>query len=100
MGLDLLMNCVAVNFVLDIDSEWVSSAQQGKAKGFGEDVFKKWRNTCEDNKAEITESIRQFTSLRRSAPGMVAKLCSCGDKIIMVCAYLLAFGWTVCPSNL
>jgi len=97
--LDLLMNCVAINFVLDIDSEWMGDKQQAKAKISSEWLFKQWRDTCINDGAEIKRSMKHFSSLRASAPSTVATMGWLGDTVVWVSAYILVFAWTFCPPS-
>jgi len=47
--LDLLMNCVAINFVLDIDTEWMNGSRQKRSKEAARLLFKRWRDACDDD---------------------------------------------------
>jgi hypothetical protein len=97
--LDLLMNCVAINFVLDIDSEWMSDAQQQRAATGAKYVFKTWRDVCIENGADVKENMKRWKGVRAAAPGMVDGIMAGGKWIILVAAYFLVVLWTFCPSE-
>jgi len=98
--LDLLMNCVAVNFVLDIDTEWMDSGKQAKSKASATYLFKYWRDECSSNEAGVRESIKNHRSLRRSAPTIVKTIHKTFETAIWVSAYVFGLVWTFCPPSL
>jgi hypothetical protein len=98
--LDLLMNCVAINFVLDIDSEWMDAGKQDKSQKSAEFLFKTFRDACKDDEQGVRKGIMEFKTLRRSAPGLLRGMANLGEKVVWIGAYMLAIGWTFCPSNL
>lgn len=97
--LDLLMNCVAVNFVLDIDSEWMDSGKQDMSVKAASFLFREWRDMCTKNEAEVKNNMACFRSLRRAAPKLVDRLAFVGYTMIWVSAYVMVFGWTFCPKE-
>lgn len=97
--LDLLMNCVAVNFVLDIDSEWMGDNLLKKAKQGSIFLYKEWRDVCAENATEVKNSLRNLRAIRSSAPRVVKNVCKAGDCAIIVAAYVLVFAWTFCPPS-
>lgn len=97
--LDLMMNCVAVNFVLDIDSQWISEGQQLRSKTLAKNLFKRYRDVCVNNKAEVIEGLEKNKRARRQAPGRWRRMINAADRIITVFVYFLVFGWTFCPSE-
>jgi len=98
--LDLLMNCVAINFVLDIDSEWMDDSKQAKSKAAATYLFKYWRDDCRTNEASIRESIQGFRGLRRAAPKIINGIHKTLETAIWIGAYFLVFAWTFCPPSL
>jgi len=97
--LDLLMNCVAVNFVLDIDTEWMDDCKQTKSDVAATFLFKTWRDECINNEADVRETMEMNKSLRSCAPKIFWGLHKAFETIIWVGAYILVFGWTFCPAS-
>lgn len=97
--LDLLMNCVAINFVLDIDTEWMNDTRQAKSQASAQWWYKQNRDAHIENGAEIKQSMKHFQSLRKAAPSIVNNISKAGDWLIVFSAYLLVFGWTFCPAK-
>lgn len=97
--LDLLMNCVAINFVLDIDSEWMGDEQQKRAKTGAKYVFRSWRDVCIENGVDVKESVKRLQGLRSAAPGICDALMLAGRTFIWILAYVLIIGWTFCPGE-
>jgi len=99
--LDLLMNCVAINFVLDIDTEWMTDKQQGKCQNAAKFLFKRWRDACvqEDTVDIVKEGIRKNHWLRRHAPDIMKAVMHIGDWVVTILTYVLVTGWTFCPGK-
>jgi len=97
--LDLLMNCVAINFVLDIDTEWMDDGKQAKSKVAATYLFKTWRDECVDNEADCRRTMGKLQGLRSIAPALVWGLHKAFETLIWVSAYCLVFGWTFCPAS-
>jgi len=99
--LDLLMNCVAVNFVLDIDAEWMGDRQQQKCQTAAKYLFKRWRDACVncDTSDIVKASIVKNHGLRRRAPNLVYCIMHLGDWFVTLMTYLLVVGWTFCPAQ-
>lgn len=92
--LDLLMNCVAVNFVLDVDAEWMGDKQQGKSADSAVCLFKYWRDD------ELGDrNITDFPFLRRNAVKYLDVMQFLGNTLIKVLAYSLVISWTFCPAS-
>jgi len=97
--LDLLMNCVAVNFVLDIDAEWMSDKQQEKSQNAAKFLFKRWRDACIDQPDVVKAGMQKNRSLRRQAPMLMKNVYKLGDFLVTVLVYLFVVGWTFCPPG-
>lgn len=99
--LDLLMNCVAVNFVLDIDAEWMGDTQQTKCQAAATFLFKRWRDACVDvdTSEKVREGIKKNQMLRRIAPKLVKFIMHFGDWFVTLLTYTLVVGWTFCPAQ-
>lgn len=97
--LDLLMNCVAINFVLDIDSEWMDDVKQDKAKESAKFLFKRWRDGVLENEEEVKTCMRSEKVLRKNAPKLVNGIIWMGDTGVAVLAYFFVIGWTFCPPQ-
>jgi hypothetical protein len=100
--LDLLMNCVAINFVLDVDSEWVDDSAKDKGKESAKWLFKHWRDRCIEEEEVVKTSQQRFQGLRKNIESLVTGrvgICNAGDFVILVSTYVLVFGWTFCPPQ-
>lgn len=97
--LDLLMNCVAINFVLDIDSEWMDSGKQVKSTDSSVVVYKYWRDICEDYEAEVKSNMNYNHDWRRRAPVVLDNVREGTCNFVWVFAYCLVSCWTICPAG-
>merc|ERR1712054_287777 len=86
--LDLLMNCVAINFVLDVDAEWVTDKQQAMAQESAKFLFKRWRDACIDQEPVVREGIKTNNAIRGEAPGFVRGVMKSGDWLVTILTYL------------
>lgn len=97
--LDLLMNCVAVNFVLDIDAEWMGDRQQRKSQEAAKFLYKRWRDACVDCPDCVREGLQRNQGLRRKAPAIFRCIMGFGDVLITLLTYMMVLGWTFCPAQ-
>jgi len=97
--LDLLMNCVAINFVLDIDSEWMDDKKQGRSVTAARFIFKQWRDECTDNPDATRKGLESNQALRRAAPGVLKCVMKGGDLLVAFLTYTLVLCWTFCPPE-
>lgn len=97
--LDLLMNCVAVNFVLDIDTEWMDDSKQEKSVAAATWYFKQMRDVCKDNEAEVRRSMGSNKGARAMAPKIMYWVHRGLESFICVSAYVLVVVWTFCPAS-
>jgi len=97
--LDLLMNCVAINFVLDIDSEWMDGSKQDKSNQSATVVYKYWRDICVDYEDEVKMCMADKNDWRKRAPVLLDTVREFTCNFILVFAYFLVFGWTCCPPG-
>jgi len=97
--LDLLMNCVAVNFVLDIDTEWMDDSKQAKSVLAATWYFKSMRDVCKDDMAEISSARQSNKSARNILPTVEYAIHKGAETFIWVSAYVLVVGWTFCPGS-
>lgn len=96
--LDLLMNCVAINFVLDIDSEWMNGSRQKRSREAARLLFKRWRDACGDE-LEVKKSIRNHKWSRRNVGAAGKLMCKYGNNLVVVLGYAIVVGWTFCPAK-
>jgi hypothetical protein len=97
--LDLLMNCVALNFVFDIDVEWMTDRMSADSKESAATLFKSWRDVCTYYEADVREQLTENERWRHSAPHLVKGLCRLIDTTIWALTYVLVIGWTFCPAE-
>lgn len=97
--LDLLMNCVAINFVLDIDIEWMNESQQAKSQSSAQVIWKAWRDVAVEYEGEIKQKMTQNQAFRRSLPATIEAFTSIYSTCIWVGTYILIFGWFFCPPS-
>jgi len=99
--LDLLMNCVAVNFVLDIDAEWMNDRRQGKSQVAATFLYKRWRDACvdPDTAPMVHEGVKKMPFLRRNASKIIETEIWVLDWVVTVGTYVCVVGWTFCPAK-
>jgi len=101
-SLDLVMNCVAINFVLGIDSEWMNPGKTEKARASAKVIFTLYRDMCHKcgDEDEVREGMKSYRFIRGKAPQLVEAAQWIPSTIIWVTAYFLAVGWTFCPPHM
>merc|ERR1740117_2686445 len=97
--LDLLMNCVAVNFVLDIDTEWMDDSKQAKSVVAATWYFKQMRDVLKDNEAEVRSAMQTNKGARNMAPKLDFWISHGLETFIVASAYVLVVVWTFCPGS-
>jgi hypothetical protein len=95
--MDLVLNCVALNFPLGIDDEWMDDTSRRKATKAAQWLFKDWRDSA-DNKTElITKRLKtesKFT--RRVAEQWVINYTNIVTSVISLTGYVVSFFFLGC----
>lgn len=63
--MDIVMNCVALNFLLGVDNEWVTDVNKTKGKKAAEYVFKDWRDSAEKYEDKIRKGLKSSSQFNR-----------------------------------
>eukprot|EP00933_Yihiella_yeosuensis_P082286 TRINITY_DN96108_c0_g1_i1.p1 TRINITY_DN96108_c0_g1~~TRINITY_DN96108_c0_g1_i1.p1 ORF type:complete len:313 (-),score=70.70 TRINITY_DN96108_c0_g1_i1:27-905(-) len=93
--MDLIMNCVALNFLLAIDSEWMSDTCKKLGADSAKVVFKRWRDTIADNEEFVKERLEN-AYFRRHAEAFVTVVFVGGKCMILITGYVLAVFFLFC----
>lgn len=98
--IDLIMNCVALNFVLDVDSEWMDDDSSNAAKQSATVLFQNWHDEAWDNHDEMQEQIKRNVMVRKYAPRFIKMASIAPGFIIPATGYFLLCWWTFCPADM
>lgn len=64
--LDIVMNCVALNFLLDVDNEWVTGTNQAKGEKAAEYLFKDLRDTVDKYEDDVRQGLKSRSTFFRT----------------------------------
>eukprot|EP00931_Biecheleriopsis_adriatica_P047278 TRINITY_DN27230_c0_g1_i1.p1 TRINITY_DN27230_c0_g1~~TRINITY_DN27230_c0_g1_i1.p1 ORF type:complete len:301 (-),score=71.09 TRINITY_DN27230_c0_g1_i1:60-920(-) len=96
---DLVMNCVALNFLLSVDDEWVLNRHKTKGLKAAAWLFKEWRDMAVDNHRKVQETLPHRRSARKRAVGCVSAATKIAHYVVVTLGYSLAAFFVGCRSS-
>lgn len=98
--LDIVMNCVALNFLLQVDDEWVTDRNKEKGKKAAEYVFKDMRDSVDKYEDEIRKGLKSRSRfLRRHAEQIIVGSMKMATYVTSFVGHSLAIFFFCCNGN-
>jgi hypothetical protein len=98
--LNIVVNCVALNFLLDIDNEWVGDKQKAKIDKATAFMYKRWRNSGKTHFAIIEKELPKQSRWRRMhAEAMIQNGTKFAKVGVSLLGYFVAFFFGLCKAN-
>lgn len=97
--MDLVMNCVALNFLLDIDTEWINDRQKAKGLKAAAWLWSDWRKHAQENKEMVEHRAKKKKTLRKIVVPLVDKIISVVSNVILFLGYVLALYLFGCDGS-